>query len=157
MLAGSYDTTGSSDGDGSTAHFNHPAGLALDGDTLYIADSGNHTIRTLSLSSNRVGTFTGAAGVSGSDDGVGGAARFYAPSALALDGKGNLFIADTGNGLIRRVELAGAAVSTIAGVAGQHGVITGDAPARLNQPMGLTVLDGGSLAISDEQAILLLR
>ena len=51
----------------------------------------------------------------------------------------------------------GGSVTTLIGVAGQNGVVTGELPARLNHPSGLAVLPGGSLAISDEQAILILR
>jgi len=79
------------------------------------------------------------------------------PSNLASDGAGNLYVAASGNGAIRRIELATATVTTYVGVLGHHGVALGALPARLNHPGGLTFLPDGSLAIVDEEAILVIR
>jgi sugar lactone lactonase YvrE len=157
VIAGNPEQRGSSDGIGGAATFYNPAGVVLDGGTLYIADSQNHTIRALRLPDGNVTTFAGMAGMSGTSDGVGGAARFNTPLGLAGDGQGHMFVADSGNGLIRRVDLASGSVTTVVGVAGQRGVLTGSLPARLNNPRGVAVLGGGSLAITDEQAVLILR
>jgi sugar lactone lactonase YvrE len=156
-IAGTYEKRGSSDGIGSAATFTFPEGVALDGGTLYVADSWNHNIRAVRLADGSVSTLAGVANTAGASDGVGSDARFNGPTALAADGKGGLYVADRDNGVIRRIDLASASVTTIIGVAGQNGVVTGELPARLNHPSGIAVLPDGSLAISDEQAILVLR
>jgi sugar lactone lactonase YvrE len=158
QIAGDPSLSGSRDGIGSAAQFSYPEGVALVGDTLYVADSGYSTIRAVRVSDGTVTTFAGVAGwPGGSSDGVGSAARFNNPTALVSDGNGGLFVADTDNGVIRRIDIASAAVTTIVGVSGQNGVLTGDLPARLNHPRGIAILPGGRLAISDEQAILIWR
>jgi sugar lactone lactonase YvrE len=158
-IAGSAGKRGSSDGSGSDARFAAPEGLALDGaGRLFVADSGNHTIRVVDLKSFAVTTLAGAAGMRGSVDAVAGGARFDTPTALAYDAaKGILYVSDSGNATIRRVEAATATVSTWAGIPGQSGVATGPLPARLNAPAGLALLPNGDLAISDENAVLVVR
>jgi sugar lactone lactonase YvrE len=115
-LAGSAGQSGSVDGTGSAARFNTPSGVAVDNaGNLYVADTGNETIRTITLA-GVVTTLAGSAGKSGSVDGTGSAARFNTLSSLALDGAGNLYVADTpadsGNGTIRMITPAGM-VSTL--------------------------------------------
>lgn len=90
------------------AAFAYPAGLALGSDgTLYIADSQNHRIRTVTPD-GMLNTFagTGAVGVQG-DSGPALNARLFLPSGVAVDASGALLIADTANGRIRKVDLAG--------------------------------------------------
>jgi sugar lactone lactonase YvrE len=108
-------------GNGKSTGFYFPDGLALDasGDNLYIADYTNNCIRKLVVQgSNDVTTFAGASvannGAGGFVDGTGTAARFSGPSGLAIDAAGNLYVADYGNGLIRKITPAGV-VTTVAG------------------------------------------
>jgi secreted PhoX family phosphatase len=88
------------DGTNTEALFNFPRGVAVDGaGNLYVADSGNNTVRMLT-SSRMVLTIGGAAGVSGGTDGIGSTANFAEPSGVAVDGSGRIYVADTGNNRI---------------------------------------------------------
>lgn len=101
-LAGSAGNPGSADGSAASARFNRPAGLAINttGPELYVADSGNHTVRKVASS---VTTIAGRPGNGGNADGVGTNAFFNTPSGLTLDtASGTVFVADTQNHLIRR-------------------------------------------------------
>jgi sugar lactone lactonase YvrE len=155
-LAGTLGLAGSDDGIGSDARFNAPLGVALDpiGD-LYVADTGNNTIRKIVVSSGVVTTIAGTPGETGSADGFGTAARFAFPAGIAADGGGNLYVADENNATIRKIELATGAVITWLGVPGQKGVRPGGWPAGLNYPKGITVLPNGALIITDENAVLM--
>jgi hypothetical protein len=66
-----------------------------------VADTGNFTIRQIIISTGTTTTIAGLAGTSGSTDGAGSSARFYQPSGITTDNKGNLYIADTDNQTIR--------------------------------------------------------
>jgi sugar lactone lactonase YvrE len=148
---------GAADGVGSQAQFNGPSGLAFDGaGHLYVADTQNGTIRVLDTQSATVTTLAGSAGSLGGDDGIGSSARFSAPTGLALDGRGHLYVADAGNGNLRVIDLATRQVTTVAGAAGIHGVRPGPLPALLNTPYGIAVTQQGSVLISDnrENAVL---
>src|SRR5208282_2073994 len=86
------------------ARFFEPEAVAVDqAGNLYVADSGNHTIRKLTPSGTNwvVSTIAGTAGVSGSADGVGTNALFNYPAGVALNSVGNLYVADSGNNTIR--------------------------------------------------------
>ncbi|MDR2674123.1 MAG: hypothetical protein LBC18_04460, partial [Opitutaceae bacterium] len=126
-LAGSAQAPGATDAVAPAARFNAPAGLALAGGTLYIADTGNHTIRTLSpvTAAGQVRTLAGEAGRPGSADGPAlDGARLNSPRGLAVAGAA-VYIADTGNSVVRRIDLfpepADNFVSTIAGHPGDDG------------------------------------
>jgi hypothetical protein len=97
---------GSADGVGSAARFFRPGGAVALGGFLYIADTGNHTIRRMSISTGEVTTLAGGPGSPGSADGTGSAARFDGPGGIATDGL-SLYVADIGNHTIRKVTLAG--------------------------------------------------
>jgi hypothetical protein len=66
-----------------------------------VADTDNHTIRKVTPA-GLVGTVAGLAGSSGSTDGVGSAARLFYPTGVAIDGSGNVYVADTNNHTIRK-------------------------------------------------------
>ncbi|GEM_PF-5051319 len=103
-LAGTAGTSGSTDGTSAAATFDSPKDVALDGSgNLYVSDSGNHIIRKIVLSTGEVTTLAGTAGVEGSTDGTGAAARFLFPNGLAVDGSGSLYVADTDNHTIRKI------------------------------------------------------
>jgi poly(3-hydroxybutyrate) depolymerase/sugar lactone lactonase YvrE len=128
-----------------------PAGLAVDRErNLYVADSENHRIRKVAADGT-VSTFAGigTAGFSG-DQGPAAAAQLNAPWGLAVDGAGNLLIADTGNHRVRKVALDGT-ISTVAGI-GTRG-FSGDGgkamAAQLNQPCGVASDSQGNLFVVD--------
>jgi len=146
-LAGRPGQNGSADGSLQDATFYLPTGVTVDGaSNLYVSDSFNSTIRRISPA-GQVTTLAGEAGQGGSSDGVGSQARFLHPSGVAMDGNGNLFVADSGNSTIRRISPAGE-VTTLAGEAGQRGSSDGTgAQARFDLPdSGLQFNDASGLA-----------
>ncbi|MXZ34401.1 MAG: hypothetical protein F4Z21_03880, partial [Acidobacteria bacterium] len=132
------------------ARLYYPNDVAVDGlGNLYIADTDNHRIRRVDLS----GTITTVAGTGESgfsgDDGPAEPARLYYPRGVAVDAVGNLFIADTSNFRIRRVDPSGI-ITTFAGT-GKRGFSGDGGPAvsaQLGSPWGVAV-DGGNLYIAD--------
>ena len=99
----------------------------------------------------------GALGGPGNVDGTGAAARFNHPNGVALDGAGNLYVADTNNSTIRKIQLANATVTTMAGVAGRTEVVLGPLPAELGLPQAVAPLPAGGLVILDENSVLVAR
>ncbi|MCL5097141.1 MAG: hypothetical protein M1608_06375 [Candidatus Omnitrophica bacterium] len=95
-------------------------------------------------------TLAGAAGQeAGSADGVGSAARFYQPEGVAVDGAGNIYVADTYNHTIRKITQDGA-VTTLAGLAGKAGSADGvGSAARFYEPEGVDVDGAGSVYVAD--------
>ena len=148
-LAGTPGQPGSADGPGPAAQFNNPEGVAVDpAGNLLVADTGNHCLRKITPG-GVVSTLAGLPGQPGAADGLGPAARFLNPQALTLDPKGNLYVADTGNHLIRQITPAGL-VTTLAGSPGTTGSADGSAPlGRLNHPGGLAMDALGNLLIAD--------
>ena len=147
-LAGSLGVFGSTDGIGAAASFNGLVGITTDGTNLYVTDNFSHTIRKIAISTGAVTTFAGSAGDSGSSDGSGVSARFYKPWGITTDGK-NLYVADTGNGLIRKIALSTGDVTTIAGTSGSFGWPDGTGSAAFfTAPTGITT-DGTNLYVTD--------
>ncbi len=148
-LAGSAGLVGSTDGTGSAARFNYPAGIAVDASgNVFVAEASNNTIRKIT-SAGVVTTLAGAAPSPGSTDGTGSAARFSGPSGLAVDAAGNLYVADSNNHLIRKVTSAGV-VTTLGGLAGTSGAADGTGSvARFAYPRGVAVSAAGTLYIAD--------
>jgi sugar lactone lactonase YvrE len=148
-FAGSPGVSGSADGTGASARFQYPDSLALDGSgNLYVSDTSNHTIRKITPA-GAVTTLAGSPGQPGAVNGNGSNARFNYPRGLAVDGAGNLFVADRGNHAIRKVTPSGE-VSTFAGTLGQSGFAEGaEGVARLYHPVGLTMDGSGNLFVAD--------
>jgi mucin-19 len=149
-VAGGLGLAGRTDGTGTAARFNYPMDVALDSvGNLFVADWGNSAIRKVT-SAGVVTTFAGStAGVAGSTDGTGNAARFYFPCGVAIDGMGNLFVADSYNHTIRKITPSGV-VTTIGGSAGISGSTDGTgAAARFFQPYEIAVDDEGVLYVAD--------
>jgi NHL repeat-containing protein len=145
-FAGTASLSGSTDATGAAASFASPLGVATDSaDNVYVADSGNSTIRKITPA-GVVTTLAGTAGVPGSTDATGAAASFASPLGVATDSAGNVYVADTNNGTIRKITPAGA-VSTVVGVAGQAGFAPGALPGLLESPRGVAV-SGASLYIA---------
>ena len=148
-FAGAAGIPGSADGAGPSARFNQPFGIAVDSSgTVYVADSGNSTIRKITPDGT-VTTLAGQAGVYGSADGVGAAARLSRPLGVAVDGAGFVYVADTGNCTIRKVTPAGT-VSTLAGLAGVPGDSDGiGSSARFDGANGVAADALGDVYVAD--------
>ena len=148
-VAGSPGGYGSEDGSGPAARFFKPAGIARDAaGNLFVADTDNHTIRKITAD-GKVATLAGVAGLKGSFDGIGAAARFNKPRALAVDSTGRIFVVDTGNHTLRRIDPDGR-VTTLAGSAGVAGGVDGTgAEARFAEPSGIAIAADGTLLVAD--------
>ncbi|MBL9201349.1 MAG: immunoglobulin domain-containing protein [Opitutaceae bacterium] len=149
-IAGLAGVPGSVDGPVATARFNAPAGIAIDpAGNIYVADSFNHTIRTISPS-GVVATLAGSPGISSpASDGVGSLARFNVPTGVAVDSVGTVYVADSFNHAIRRIT-AGGTVSTFAGALGSAGLLNGvGVNSRFNTPNSLVVDSGGNVIVAD--------
>jgi DNA-binding CsgD family transcriptional regulator/sugar lactone lactonase YvrE len=122
-------------GNGDAAELNGPTGLALDASsgTLYIADTANNRVVRLQLSTGIVTPFagTGIAGFSG-DTQPAGSAKLNRPVALATDAQGDVFVADSGNNRVRRIDAVGTITTVLAG---------------LKEPFGVAVDTSGRLLI----------
>ena len=132
------------------ARFNAPSGLARDGQHLYVSDVADEVVLAIDLGTNLVTNLAGSARIAGANDGVGAKARFNGPATLVADGKGALYVADTLNDVVRRIDVATGTVVTVAGVLGVSGSDDGDAgAAHFNQPGALAVDAVGDLFVGD--------
>ncbi len=132
-----------------SAYLNGPEGLAVDAqDNIYIADVNNHRIRKVTFT-GRISTVAGSDTAAG-DGGQATAARLLSPSGVVFDAAGNLYVTDTNNNRVRRINREGV-ISTIAGtgVAGYSG--DGDLAivAQLNGPEGIAVDRAGNVYVGD--------
>ncbi len=136
-------------GSAATARFNMPRGVAVDGSgQVYMADHGAHTLLKVS-STGVISTLAGSADSADSRDGSGSAARFFNPSGLAVDGLGNVVLADTSNHTVRRISPAGAA-TTVAGLAGRSSSVDGTGlAARFEDPYALAIDSSGQTWVAD--------
>src|ERR1700682_3475824 len=130
-----------------------PFGLALDASgNLYIADAGNARIRRVDASSGIITTVAGSGtwGYAG-DGGPATAAQLSGPYDVKLDGSGNLYVCDSNNNRIRRVDAVTGIISTVAGtgVAGFGGDGGAATNAQLNTPYGLAIDAAGNIYIAD--------
>jgi sugar lactone lactonase YvrE len=160
-LAGT-GTPGSSGDGGSAAAamLDHPAGLGYPlfgspptAGAIYVADTGNFTVRKIDMTTRVITTIAGNGSPSWSGDGgQASAAQLGNPYAVAFDGSGNEYIADNQNNVIRKITPAGV-ISTVAGNAlakpgysGEGGLATN---AQLNDPRAVAVTAAGDILISD--------
>ena len=147
-LAGNPGMSGRLDGTGAGASFFYPGGIAVGATNLYVADTGNHSLRVVTISGG-VSTLAGAAGQEGSTDGTGSGALFAYPDGVAVDVGGNVYIADTNNNTIRKMT-PGGVITTYAGVAGPPGSNDGPAAsARFNSPTGVAADVFGNVYVAD--------
>jgi sugar lactone lactonase YvrE len=149
--AGNVDTIagqeeGFADGAAPQSRFNTPSGLAIDpSGNIIIADTSNNRIRKIDAR-GRVSTLAGS-GEAGLEDGPANEAQFDGPLGVAVDGEGNVYVADTYNDAIRRISADGA-VKTIAG--GVAGYLDGPAvDALFDTPAGVAVDDEGNIFVAD--------
>ena len=125
--------------------------------SLYVADSANHTIVRFGFTwsfeacpqHKFPSVFAGEEGVAGSRDGQGTSAQFNSPRGIVGAPDGSVYVADTGNHIIRRITADGN-VTTVAGIAGLAGDVDGEARlALLNTPSGIDVNARGEVFIAD--------
>lgn len=145
-LAGST-TPGSADGKGTSASFNNPRNVAADGaGNLYVADTDNNKIRKIDTSGS-VTTLAGS-GTSGHADGRGAAASFAVPRGIAVDVAGNVYVADTGNNLIRKIDPSGNVITLAGSTTGGSADGKGSS-AQFSGPYGVAVDAAGNLYVAD--------
>ncbi|MDB5086069.1 MAG: repeat-containing protein [Mucilaginibacter sp.] len=145
-LAGN-GTAGYADASGISALFNNPQGITVDGSgKIYLSDSYNNRIRTVTAA-GLASTLAGN-GTLGYSEGSALNAEFYGPNGIAVDGQGNVFIADFGNNVIRKITAAGV-VSTFAGN-GTAGYINGTGTSsEFNNPAGIAIDASGTIYVAD--------
>jgi len=155
-LAGSKDPEGTIDGPMTDARFVSPDGLAAnaDGSVVFVSDAVTHTIRRIDTVGKTVATYAGAVGIEGATDGPAKDARFVEPSALVWDTtKNRVYIADSGNHVVRAIDVATSTVSTVLGVAGSAGTVDGAlADARIAGPIALSLDPGAQILYVAESA-----
>ncbi len=147
-------------GDGglaTVASLNSPQASVEDSSgNIYIADSGNNVVRKVAVGSGVITTVagTGIASYSG-DGGPATSAQLQLPYALAIDGAGNLYIADEGNRVVRMVAASTGTITTVAGNPTASSVGDGGAAtsAQLQNPRGLALDSAGNLYISDASRV----
>lgn len=144
-LAGSYPF-GAVDARGEAASFNYPFGITTDGTNIYVADTGNNTIRQIVISTGDVTTLAGS-GVLGSTDGIGTAASFNQPVAITTDNT-NLYIADSGSNKIRQIVISTGVVTTLAGSGVGGSTDSVGTAASFRNPTGITT-NGINLYVAD--------
>jgi hypothetical protein len=143
-------------GDGSpatSAELDLPSSEVLDGaGNMFIADSAHNRIRNVDAVTHLISTIAGTTkeGFSG-DGGQAVDSTLRTPSGIAIDGAGNLYIADSGNNVIRMITKATGVISTVAGntILGSAGNGVPATSANLNNPFGITVDFAGNLFIAD--------
>lgn len=156
VAGGDKNNAGLADGNGATARFNFPSGLAIDASgTLYVADKDNHAIRKIT-DPGGVATVTTIAGNGTPGDVIGAiaGARFREPSDIVIDFSNNLYVADKNNHKIKKIDLNTNIVSILAGPAVGTDfpidAIDGAASiARFNNPTGIALDLSGNLYVAD--------
>lgn len=129
-------------GNGSAAAFAGPNGVAVDAaGNVYVADTGNNAIRKIDPSGNVTTLAGGGPLVPGNLNGNGTAAEFNAPCGVAVDAAGNVYVADTGNNAIRRIDTSGN-VTTLSGASQPF-------PVTFNSPQGVAVDSAGNVYVAD--------
>jgi Gluconolactonase len=152
-IAGNGTQGFSGDGGPATAAaIDSPSGIAIDANqNLYLADTHNQRIRKITAATGTITTIAGAAAGFGGDNGAASAARLALPHGLSIDSAGNLYIADTANHRIRRIDAATGTITTIAGDGTQN--FSGDgnpaSAASLDSPRAMTVTAAGLVTLSD--------
>ena len=151
VLAGTSGLAGNVDDVGTAARLSFPRGVIQIASELYFVDTGSMPpVRKLDLATNAVTNLV--ADAAASKDGIGIQARFAEPRHITTDGL-NLYVADYRDHTIRMINIATAAVTTLAGSPGNPGTIDGiGSDARFSAPTGITT-DGINLYITEPQNI----
>jgi PKD repeat protein len=145
-------TSGHTDGTGTAAGFSSPTGVTYDGNgNLYVADQSNFEIRKIVLSTGAVTTIAGSSASSATLDGTGTAANFYYPYGIVSDGNGNLYVTEQYGNDVRKIVIATAVVTTIAG-SNTSGSADGiGAAAGFYYPTGIAYDGFGNLYVTDNE------
>ncbi|MCL2178990.1 MAG: IPT/TIG domain-containing protein [Proteobacteria bacterium] len=144
---------GSANGSGAAARFHSPNGIVRDTEgNFYVADTGNNCIRRVAPNAE-VSAFVGNCGVTQETsfvDGVGAAAQFQSPHGIVMGTEGNLYVADTGNHCIRRIDSSTLSVTTFAGSCGTPGLSNGPGTvARFQSPYDIVRDAEGNFYVAD--------
>ncbi len=140
------------------ATLSDPRGLAIDGaGNLYIADTGNNVIREINATTHVITTIAGTGVAGPGSNGSALSATLNAPEGVAVDPSGNVYVADTGNNLVR--EISGGQITTVAGDgytdSNGNGRFTGDGgaatSASLDHPLAVAFDSNGNIYIADSQ------
>ncbi len=140
-------------GPATSAKLNKPAAITVNGGNVFIADRGNSCIRKVNTSTGVITTEAGRCGSEGNwgDNIPATWARLTGPAGLHMAGN-YLFIADTGNSCIRKVNTSTGVITTEAGLCGWAGYGGDNGPAiwaRLDHPRGVAMTSGGVIAVAD--------
>jgi kumamolisin len=136
-LAGTAGDIGTTSAAGSAARFNYPSGVALDSSgNIYVADDNNNQIRKITPAGVVSTPFGNLSGAKGNANGTGNNATFTLPNAVCIDSSDNIYVADSGNNVIRKI--TGTTVTTYVGVSG-----------GLSNPNGVAVDGSGNIYIAD--------
>jgi sugar lactone lactonase YvrE len=150
-LAGTSGSYGSTNGVGIISQFYYPTGVAISADGTYalVADTNNHLIRRITITTASVSTLAGTSGSYGSTNGVGIISQFYNPRGVAISADGTYaLVADFSNHLIRRIDIATASVSTLAGTSGSYGSTNGvGIISQFRNPTGVAISADGTYAL----------
>ena len=154
-IAGTAGVPGTGNGTNAAARFYWPGGVALDTNgSIYVADTFNDTIRKITVSGTNyiVSTLCGQAQANGSVDGTNSGARFDGPSGIAVDGPGNVYVADANSSVMRKITPVGAnwVVNTIGGWAYVPGTADGtNSTARFDGPYAVCATGSGVIFVAD--------
>ncbi len=147
-IAGSSTSNGNADGFGTSAKFNVPRGICIDGDeNLYVTDIQNNLVRKI-LPTGFVTTLAGSpAGYAGTTDGSGSSARFSGPSGICIDAHGVIYVSEVINHRIRKVSAGGEVITFAGSFAGsEDGIGTA---AKFNAPSGMCIDKSGNVFVAD--------
>ena len=149
ILAGQPLKTGYKDGKASESLIDRPHGVAVDKEgNIFFCDMKNHLIRKID-NAGIVSTVAGKNGESGIEDGMSKNARFNQPEGIVVDSKGNLFVTDTYNFTVRKIDKNGM-VTTFAGIGGKEGYSDGvGKQALFNMPIGIAIDRNDNLFVVD--------
>lgn len=135
-FAGQEGNAGLLNGTGIGSQFNFPSGLAVDSSgNVYVADYTNNNIREITPAGSVTTPYGSLSGTAGTSNGSGNNARFNSPNGVATDSSNNVYVADTGNNLIRKI--SGGTVSTLG------------ASASFSSPSGVAVDSSGNVYVAD--------
>jgi serine/threonine protein kinase len=145
-FAGHPGMIGNTDGFGNDARFDNPFAVAVDSaGNVYVSDSANNAIRKITAH-RVVTTLAGLPGYAGNADGSSTDARFWNPQGLAVDSAGNLYVADTGNNLIRKVTPMGVVTTLLESSQGDEIV---SQSVHLKSPGGVALDSAGNVYVAD--------
>ncbi|HTL86613.1 MAG TPA: hypothetical protein VL856_15625, partial [Acidimicrobiia bacterium] len=136
------------DGDATTGVFGIVFDLVVVGDSIYVTDPLAHAVRKVSVQTGAISTFAGKLNTPGDTDATGTGALFDSPAGITTDGAGNLYITDAGNFKVKKIEIATAKVSTIAGTTSGSQDGAGNI-AQFKQPFGIASDRAGGLFVAD--------